>query len=183
MVPTHSAGQKRDYEKESVVSGGSGEWKKDDLQYRHRGTIFQEMTIYDNVQKYLYMGREILDYSGKNLGVMLIRLSETNIWGKLAASMVTEEGGALYILDRNNNILMGYNEKYQKQLKELREQETVKEISEKEITTGNLEDDFYYIAGELENASNKLVYLVPQEIFLKENRKILQRYSGNGTCW
>ena len=116
------------------------------------GEIFQEMTIYDNVQKYLYMGREILDYSGKNLGVMLIRLSETNIWGKLAASMVTEEGGAIYILDRNNNILMGYNEKYQKQLKELGEQESVKEISEKEIITGNLEDDFYYIAGELENA-------------------------------
>ena len=114
------------------------------------GEIFQEMTIYDNVQKYLYMGREILDYSGKNLGVMLIRLSETNIWGKLAASMVTEEGGAIYILDRNNNILMGYNEKYQKQLKELGEQESVKEISEKEIITGNLEDDFYYIAGELE---------------------------------
>ena len=67
------------------------------------------MTIYDNVQKYLYMGREILDYSGKNLGVMLIRLSETNIWGKLAASMVTEEGGAIYILDRNNNILMAYS--------------------------------------------------------------------------
>ena len=138
------------------------------------GEIFQEMTIYDNVQKYLYMGREILDYSGKNLGVMLIRLSETNIWGKLAASMVTEEGGAIYILDRNNNILMGYNEKYQKQLKELGEQESVKEISEKEIITGNLEDDFYYIAGELENASNKLVYLVPRETFLKENRKILQ---------
>ena len=138
------------------------------------GEIFQEMTIYDNVQKYLYMGREILDYSGKNLGVMLIRLSETNIWGKLAASMVTEEGGAIYILDRNNNILMGYNEKYQKQLKELGEQESVKEISEKEIITGNLEDDFYYIAGELENVSNKLVYLVPREIFLKENRKILQ---------
>ena len=138
------------------------------------GEIFQEMTIYDNVQKYLYMGREILDYSGKNLGVMLIRLSETNIWGKLAASKVTEEGGAIYILDRNNNILMGYNEKYQKQLKELGEQESVKEISEKEIITGNLEDDFYYIAGELENASNKLVYLVPREIFLKENRKILQ---------
>ena len=42
-------------------------------------------------------------------------------------------------------------------LKELGEQESVKEISEKEITTGNLEDDFYYMAGELENASNKLV--------------------------
>ena len=54
------------------------------------------------------------------------------------------------------------------------EQESVKESSEKEIITGNLEDDFYYIAGELENASNKLVYLVPREIFLKENRKILQ---------
>ena len=54
--------------------------------------------------------------------------------------MVTEEGGALYILDRNNDILMAYNEKYQKQLKELREQETVKEISENEITTGNLKE-------------------------------------------
>ena len=45
------------------------------------------------------------------------------------SSMVTEEGGALYILDRNNDILMEYNEKYQKQLKELREQETVKAVS------------------------------------------------------
>jgi Putative regulator of cell autolysis len=139
------------------------------------GTIFQEMTIYDNVQKYFYMGREILDYSGKNLGIMLIRLSEKKIWGKLAASMVTEEGGALYILDRSNDILMAYNEKYQKQLKELKEQESVKEISDNEITTGNLKDDFYYMEGELENTSNKLVYLVPQKIFLKENRKILQR--------
>ena len=97
-------------------------------------TMFQEMTIHDNIQKYFYMGREILDYSGKNLGIMLIRLSEKKIWGKLAASMVTEEGGALYILDRNNDILMGYNEKYQKQLKELKEQEIVKEISDNEIT-------------------------------------------------
>ena len=31
-------------------------------------TMFQEMTIHDNIQKYFYMGREILDYSGKNLG-------------------------------------------------------------------------------------------------------------------
>ena len=139
------------------------------------GTIFQEMTIYDNVQKYFYMGREILDYSGKNLGIMLIRLSEKKIWGKLAASMVTEEGGALYILDRSNDILMAYNEKYQKQLKELKEQEIVKEISDNEIMTGNLKDDFYYMEGELENTSNKLVYLVPQKVFLKENRKILQR--------
>ena len=83
----------------------------------------------------------------ENLGVMLIRLSEKKIWGKLAASMVTEEGGAHYILDRNNNILM-YNEKYQKQLKELREQETVKEISEDEITS-NLKMIFYYMKGEL----------------------------------
>lgn len=138
-------------------------------------TMFQEMTIHDNIQKYFYMGREILDYSGKNLGIMLIRLSEKKIWGKLAASMVTEEGGALYILDRSNDILMAYNEKYQKQLKELKEQEIVKEISDNEITTGNLKDDFYYMEGELENTSNKLVYLVPQKIFLKENRKILQR--------
>lgn len=77
--------------------------------------------------------------------------------------MVTEEGGALYILDRSNDILMAYNEKYQKQLKELREQETVKEISEDEIMTGNLKDDFYYMEGELENTSNKLVYLVPRK--------------------
>lgn len=37
---------------------------------------------------------------------------------------------------------MAYNEKYQKQLKELKEQEIVKEISDNEITTGNLKDDF-----------------------------------------
>ena len=121
------------------------------------------------------MGRDILGYSGKNLGIMLIRLSEKKIWGKLAASMVTEEGGALYILDRSNDILMAYNEKYQKQLKELKEQEIVKEISDNEITKGNLKDDFYYMEGELENTSNKLVYLVHPKIFLKEKRKILQR--------
>lgn len=85
--------------------------------------------------------------------------------------MVTEEGGALYILDRSNDILMAYNEKYQKQLKELKEQEIVKEISDNEITTGNLKDDFYYMEGELENTSNKLVYLVPQKIFLKKTER------------
>ena len=65
--------------------------------------------------------------------IFLIRLSEKKIWGKLAASMVTEEGGALYILDRSNDILMAYNEKYKKQLKELKEQEIVKEISEMKL--------------------------------------------------
>ena len=90
-----------------------------------------------------------------------------------------QEGGAIYILDRNNNILMGYNEKYQKQLKEFREQETVKEISEDEITTGNLKNDFYYMKGELENASNKLVYLVPQKI-PERKQKDSPAYSGNG---
>lgn len=45
-------------------------------------TMFQEMTIHDNIQKYFYMGREILDYSGKNLGIMLIRLSEKKSLGK-----------------------------------------------------------------------------------------------------
>ena len=70
---------------------------------------------------------------------------------------------------------MAYNEKYQKLKKELKEQDIVKEISDNEITTGNLKDDFYYMEGELENTSNKLVYLVPLKIFLKKNRKILQR--------
>ena len=88
--------------------------------------MFQEMTIHDNIQKYFYMGREILDYSGKNLGVMLIRLSEKKIWGKTGSKYGDRGSGALYILDRNNDILMEYNEKYQKQLKELREQETVR---------------------------------------------------------
>ena len=146
-----------------MVSGDFGKWKKDNFSTGIE-TMFQEMTMHDNIQKYFYMGREILDYSGKNLGIMLIRLSEKKIWGKLAASMVTEEGGALYILDRSNDILMAYNEKYQKQLKELKEQEIVKEISDNEIMTGNLKDDFYYMEGELENTSNKLVYLVPQKV-------------------
>ena len=144
------------------------------------GKFFQEMTIYDNVQKYLYMGREILDYSGKNLGVMLIRLSETNNLGKTGSKHGDRGSGAIYILDRNNNILVGYNEKYQKTAeKSWGEQESVKESSEKEIITGNLEDDFYYIAGELENASNKLVYLVPREI-PEGKQKDSPAYSGNG---
>lgn len=31
-------------------------------------TMFQEMTIHDNIQKYFYMGREILDYSWQKSG-------------------------------------------------------------------------------------------------------------------
>jgi two-component system sensor histidine kinase YesM len=82
---------------------------------------------------------------------------------------------SIYLARQLNPMMHKVFRNRQKQLKELREQETVKEISENEITTGNLKDDFYYMEGELENDSNKLVYLVPQEIFLKENRKILQR--------
>ena len=44
-------------------------------------TMFQEMTIHDNIQIYFYIGREIQDYSGKNLGIMLIRLTEKKNWG------------------------------------------------------------------------------------------------------
>lgn len=164
----------RDYEKE--------QWYQEILDNERKttyntgiGVIFQEITQSDSIQKHIYMGREILDYSGKNLGVMLISLSETNIWGKLASSMVTEEGGALYFLNKNNDILMGYNDKYERQLQELKVSKRMQDISDNGIRTGNLEGDFYYIEGKLENASNKLIYLVPREIFLEENKKIMQR--------
>lgn len=46
--------------------------------------FFAEMTTYPiQDYRYLYIGRSVLDYSGKNLGVLLIQLSGTKIWGNL----------------------------------------------------------------------------------------------------
>ncbi|MFR5916172.1 MAG: hypothetical protein ACLUGJ_14695 [Blautia wexlerae] len=56
-----------DYEKEQWYQEVLKNGRNATPQYRHRGN-FSGNDHYDNVQKYLYMGREILDYSRQKSG-------------------------------------------------------------------------------------------------------------------
>lgn len=72
--------------------------------------FFEEMNPYmQKNEQYLYIGRSIVDYSGKNLGIMLIQLSGKKIWGKLAETIKSEAGASLYIFDREYQLQMEYN--------------------------------------------------------------------------
>lgn len=138
-------------------------------------SLFSEMTPYAlRSQHYLYMGRGILDYSGENLGIILIQLSESKIWGKFTKTMIPDKEGALYIFSSDGELLMEFNGIYQEAVRSLRNVEEVWEESE-QVSTGTMENGFYYMSVSLENASNHLVYLVPENVFLQENKRIARR--------
>lgn len=138
-------------------------------------SLFSEMTPYAlRSQHYLYMGRGILDYSGENLGIILIQLSESKIWGKFTKTMIPDGEGALYIFSSEGKLLMEYNGKYEDAVTNLRETDTIWKGSEL-VSTGTMENGFYYMSVSLENASNHLIYLVPEEVFLQENKRIARR--------
>lgn len=141
--------------------------------------FFAEMTTYPiQDYRYLYIGRSVLDYSGKNLGVLLIQLSGTKIWGKFTQAMVPSHEGTFYIFDNSRKMQMEYNGEKDELVQSLTEEEAVWQGETDAITRGTLHDGYQYMAVSLEHGGNRLVYAVPTLVYLEGNLRISRNILG-----
>lgn len=131
--------------------------------------LFREMQNY-TVQdyQYLYIGRSIQDYSGRNLGILMIQLAATKIWGKYIQSMAVPDQGSLYILDENGKLLMEHRTE-ESLVQELAGEDGIRGASGNSIASGTMGNGYYYMAARLELSGNYLVYTIPERIFLEES--------------
>lgn len=120
----------------------------------------------------LYFGRSILDYSGRHLGVIFIRLSDSKIWGRFTDSMKEDQKNTFYIYNRKNRMQLIYNQQEEAPDTLISEILTDNEI---EKTKGITADGLYYIALRLENSENTLIYTAPKHLVFAENEKINNR--------
>lgn len=135
---------------------------------------FMEMNPYTQQnEQYLYIGRSIVDYSGRNLGIMMIQLSGRKIWGKLAETIKSTQDGSLYIFDHEYQLQMEYNgagktaiEELKNVLKEWKLSESKQSILQK--------NDIIYMAVLLESGENILVYAMPHKTLMQETTGILR---------
>lgn len=158
------------------------EWYQDILKNGRKSTFcpelsgfFREMTA-STVKdyQYLYIGRSILDYSGKKQGVLLTQLSGAKIWGKFIQSLAASGQGSFYILNKDKQIQMEYNGE------EGKAKERMSGLYSKwQSGTGNglwcdyAEGDCY-MAMPLEYYGNLLVYQVPERELLRESSGIFR---------
>lgn len=141
--------------------------------------FFAEMTsspIHDH--RYLYIGRSVLDYSGENLGILLIQLSGTKIWGKFTQAMVPADEGTLYIFDSGRKMQMEYNGEKEALAESLAEEDAAFWEGTDSIIQGTLKNGYKYMAVSLEHGGNILVYAVPGRVYLEGNLRISRNILG-----
>lgn len=134
--------------------------------------FFSEMILAGAKDRdYLYIGRGIYDYSGKRLGVILIQISDSNIWGKFTDSISIEEEGALYLIGADNKVLMAYNDKYEEDIPGFKIKEGEADTGDR-IIEGISRQGYYYISTLLAERGNQLIYVVPRRVHFKDNDRI-----------
>ncbi len=135
--------------------------------------FFEEMNPYmQKNEQYLYIGRSIVDYSGKNLGIMLIQLSGKKIWGKLAETIKSEAGASLYIFDREYQLQMEYNGVDKTTIEELKSSLEKWKLSHSVQRAEK--NGLLHMAVLLECGDNILVYTMPRKTLLQETTGILR---------
>lgn len=124
-------------------------------------------------EQYLYIGRSIVDYSGRTLGIMLVQLSGRKIWGKFAEGIKSSDRDSLYFFDHDYCLQMEYNGNDEAVIEDLKSRmdgwnlsETVQSVSQNK--------DMLYMAVLLESGGNILVYAIPHEVLLRETAGILR---------
>ena len=141
---------------------------------RELSEFFSEMAIYDiRDRQYLYIGRTIKDYSGKNLGIIIVQMSEEKIWGNFVSEIDDDSRSALYLYDRDGELQMKRGNDGQSA------QELYASAKGWETDSGSdivrvRENGYYYISTSMEAADNILIYSIPVELFREESSGILR---------
>lgn len=159
------------------------EWYKEILRNGRKATfctdlssLFFELANAKSEQyKYLYIGRSVLDYSGNHLGLIIIQLSGTKIWGKFIQTIDSSSNGTFYIFDSSHNLQLVYNEKSPELTKDIIENKELWNHGTDEVVRGIIEKNDYYMSIQLEQSENYLVYTTPKDTFLRENQIISRR--------
>lgn len=152
----------------SVISNGSNVTFRPDL-----SLIFREIYSSSSIEdyQYLYIGRSIQDYSGKNLGILVTQLSAAQFWEAYADSLELSAQGRIYILDKDRQILMEYNEGGEDG-GVITEEAGKWKLERDIISTGMMKNGYYYMAIPLKNSGNILAYVIPRKSILAESRYV-----------
>ncbi|MBD5395722.1 MAG: histidine kinase [Lachnospiraceae bacterium] len=152
----------------SIIENGSHVTFRPDLSLVFR-TMYPSSTIED--YQYLYSGRSIQDYSGKNLGILVTELSAAQFWETYTESLELSDQGMMYILDTDRKILMKYNEG-EKGGEEIAEEAKIWKLERDKISSGMMKNGYYYMAIPLRTSGNILVYTIPRKNILAESRNV-----------
>ena len=136
--------------------------------------FFSEMAIYDiRDRQYLYIGRTIKDYSGKNLGIIIAQMSEEKIWGNFVREIAEDSQSALYLYDRDGELQMKRGDDGQNAEELYRRARSWENGAGSDIVRVR-ENDHYYISTSMESADNLLIYSIPVKLLREESSDILQ---------
>lgn len=117
--------------------------------------------------EHLYIGRRIVDYSGKSLGIIMIQLSGEKIWEKFGNLMNDSDKSCLYFMDCDGSIYMSYNRIF-RTLPDAEEIVQALNLEKQEVGMLTLNDETVYMGIGLENSSHLLLYSVPKNIFMED---------------
>lgn len=152
----------------NIIKNGSYVTFRPDL-----SLVFRTMNPSSEIEdyQYLYFGRSIQDYSGKNLGILVTELSAEQFWEAYTESLELSDQGKMYILDRDRQILMEYNGSGADK-EELAEEAKIWKLEQDKISSGMMKNGHYYMAIPLKNSGNILVYTIPRKNILEESRNV-----------
>lgn len=131
--------------------------------------FFQAMSNYTiRDHQHLYIGRSIQDYSGRPLGIIMVQLSASKIWGKYTQALEKSGQEAFYILDDDFRRLIDYNGKDDRFLERMSEEAAGWSLNQKHVLRGTMDAADYYMAILLEQSENVLLYSIPASVYREE---------------
>lgn len=131
--------------------------------------FFQAMSNYTiRDHQHLYIGRSIQDYSGRPLGIIMVQLSASKIWGKYTQALEKSGQEAFYILDDDFRRLIDYNGKDDRFLERMSEEAAGWSLNQKHVLRGTMDEADYYMAILLEQSENVLLYSIPASVYREE---------------
>lgn len=131
--------------------------------------VFRAMSNYTiKDHQHLYIGRSIQDYSGRSLGIIMVQLSASKIWGNYTEALAKSGQEAFYILDDEFHRLIDYNGKDDSFLNCMSQEAADWDLNQKHVLSGIMNGTDYYMAVPLELSGNILAYSIPASIYRKE---------------
>lgn len=118
--------------------------------------------------QHLYIGRSIQDYSGRTLGIIMVQLSASKIWGKYTQALEKSGQEAFYILDGDFHRLIDYNGRDDHFLNRMSEEAAGWNLNQKHVLRGTMDGSDYYMAVLLKQSGNVLLYSVPASVYKEE---------------